>query len=121
MAREGDLPRWLAATHPKYQVPHRAEIALAVIVVALVLSVDLRGAIGFSSFGVLVYYAIANASAWTQDAAYRRFPRSVQVAGLTGCVALSMTLPLISVIIGIAVLAIGLVLRALRLARRSID
>jgi APA family basic amino acid/polyamine antiporter len=27
--------------------------------------VDVRGAIGFSSFAVLLYYAIANASAWT--------------------------------------------------------
>ena len=26
---------------------------------------DVRGAIGFSSFGVLAYYAVANASAWT--------------------------------------------------------
>ena len=34
MARQGDLPRWLAAVHPRYRVPHRAEIALAVIVSA---------------------------------------------------------------------------------------
>jgi APA family basic amino acid/polyamine antiporter len=33
----------------------------------LVLTTDLRAAIGFSSFGVLLYYAVANASAWTQD------------------------------------------------------
>ena len=26
MAREGDLPRWLAAVHPRFQVPHRAEL-----------------------------------------------------------------------------------------------
>lgn len=121
MAREGDLPRWMAVTHPQYRVPHRAEIALAVVVVVLVVSVDLRGAIGFSSFGVLVYYAIANASAWTQDTAHRRFPRFLQVAGLTGCVALSMTLPLTSVIVGFAVLSVGLALRASRLARRSTD
>ena len=36
-------------------------------VAILVLTTDLRGAIGFSSFGVLTYYAVANASAFTQD------------------------------------------------------
>ena len=54
MAREGDLPRGLAAVHPRFHVPHRAEVTLAGIVVLLVLTVDLRGAIGFSSFGVLL-------------------------------------------------------------------
>ena len=38
-------------------------------VVSAVLTTDLGGAIGFSSFGRLTYYAIANASAFTQDGA----------------------------------------------------
>jgi basic amino acid/polyamine antiporter, APA family len=62
MARNDDLPRSLAAVHPRYHVPHRAEVALATVVSLLVLTVDLRGAIGFSSFGVLLYYLIANLS-----------------------------------------------------------
>ncbi|WP_433161997.1 APC family permease [Kribbella sp. CA-247076] len=65
MARNQDLPTWLAAVHPRFQVPHHAELALAVVVGVLVLTTDLRGVIGFSSFGVLLYYAIANASAFT--------------------------------------------------------
>ena len=48
-----------------HRVPHRAELAIALVVSVLVLTTDLRGAIGFSSFGVLLYYAIANASAFT--------------------------------------------------------
>lgn len=47
MARHGDLPAWLAAVHPRYQVPHHAELALAAVVSVLVLAIDLRGAIGF--------------------------------------------------------------------------
>ena len=66
MARHRDLPSWLAAVHPRYHVPHHAELALAVTVSVLVLITDLRGVIGFSSFGVLIYYAIANAAAFTQ-------------------------------------------------------
>src|SRR6266542_2276832 len=60
MAREGDLPRWLSSVHPRYRVPDHAELAIAAAVTVLVLTTDLRGAIAFSSFGVLTYYAIAN-------------------------------------------------------------
>jgi APA family basic amino acid/polyamine antiporter len=108
MARHGDLPGWLAAVHPTYRVPHHAEIALAAAVSALVLAVDLRGAIGFSSFGVLIYYAIANASAWTQTGADRRWPRWLNALGVVGCLVLVATLPIQSVLAGIAMFAIGL-------------
>ncbi len=113
MARTGDLPRWLASVHPRFQVPDHAELAVAAVVAALVLTTDLRGAIGFSSFGVLTYYAIANASAWTQDAAHRRWPRALNVAGLVGCIALVVTLPIPAVLAGLIVLAAGVVGRAL--------
>ncbi|PZR52983.1 amino acid permease [Xylanimonas oleitrophica] len=111
MAREGDLPRWLAAVHPRFRVPHRAEVALAAVVVLLVLTVDLRGAIGFSSFGVLVYYLVANLAAWTQTGGDRRFPRWAQALGAAGCVVLCATLPAGSVLAGLAVLAVGVLVR----------
>jgi APA family basic amino acid/polyamine antiporter len=108
MARHHDLPGWLAAVHPRYHVPHHAEIALAVAVSALVATVDLRGVIGFSSFGVLVYYAIANASAFTQPAADRRWPRRLNLLGATGCLTLIATLPWRSVLAGTAMFVAGL-------------
>ncbi len=107
MARNGDLPRRLAVVEERRQVPARAELAVAAVVALLVVSTDLRGAIGFSSFGVLLYYAVANASAFTQDAAYRRWPRALNVAGLLGCMTLVATLPVASIAAGTAVLAIG--------------
>lgn len=113
MARERDLPGWLSAVHPRFQVPHRAEIALAVVVSVLVTTIDLRGAIGFSSFGVLVYYAIANASAATQPPERRRWPRTLNLLGLVGCLLLVATLPRSAVVIGCLVLAIGAAGRAL--------
>jgi basic amino acid/polyamine antiporter, APA family len=118
MARQSDLPRWLAAVHPRHHVPHRAEIALAVVVSVLVLTVDLRGAIGFSSFGVLLYYLVANLSAFTQPAEQRRFPRWLQVLGAAGCVLLVATLPWQAVVAGLAVFAVGAGYRAVRLATR---
>ena len=108
MARHRDLPAWLARIHPRHRVPHHAEIALAVVVSALVATVDLRGAIGFSSFGVLIYYAIANASAFTQPADQRRWPRWLNLLGATGCLILVATLPWQSVLAGVVMFAIGL-------------
>jgi APA family basic amino acid/polyamine antiporter len=113
MARHGDLPGWLAAVHPRYHVPHHAEIALAVVVCILAATVDLRGVIGFSSFGVLIYYAIANASAYTQPAVDRRWPRALNVCGVVGCLLLVATLPWQSVLIGLGVFAVGLAGRAI--------
>jgi APA family basic amino acid/polyamine antiporter len=108
MADEGDLPRRLSAVDPRYSVPRRAELAVGIAVVALVLLTDLRGAIGFSSFGVLTYYAIANAAAFTQRGEERRWPRALNVAGVIGCVALVATLPLASVGAGVAMFAVGI-------------
>jgi len=56
-----------------------------VIVSLLVLSVDLRGAIGFSSFRRAALLVIANASALTQVRENRRYPQAVQVLGCLGC------------------------------------
>jgi APA family basic amino acid/polyamine antiporter len=108
MARNRDLPAWLDSVHPRHRVPDHAELAVAAVVCVLVLATDLRGAIGFSSFGVLTYYAIANASAFTQDEAHRRWPRALNVAGLVACVVLVVTLPWPSVAAGVGVFAIGL-------------
>lgn len=108
MARNRDLPGWLAAVHPRFQVPHHAELVLAAVVAVLVLIADLRDMIGFSSFGVLVYYAIANASAFTQPAADRRWPRWLNAVGLAGCLLLAGTLPAGAVLAGLAVFAVGL-------------
>ncbi|MEV4015860.1 APC family permease [Nonomuraea angiospora] len=108
MARERDLPGALAVVDPARQVPRRAELAVGVAVIVLLLVADLRGAIGFSSFGVLVYYGIANACALTLDRAEGAPPRPVAGLGLGLCVLLAATLPPASVLAGLAVFAAGL-------------
>jgi APA family basic amino acid/polyamine antiporter len=115
MAREADLPRWLAAVDAHWQVPRRAEIVIALIVIAVVLIADLRGAIGFSSFGVLLYYLLANASAFRQGADVRRFPKVLQVLGALGCIVLVSTLPVLASIVGTVVVLVGIAYRAVRL------
>ncbi|QCB96868.1 APC family permease [Arthrobacter sp. PAMC25564] len=115
MAREADLPRWLAAVHPRFKVPHRAELALAGVICLIISVADLRGAIGFSSFGVLVYYLVANLAAYTQTGEHRRYPRALQLAGAVACMALVATLPVGSVIAGLVMFAAGILYRGVRL------
>ncbi|MFJ6635448.1 APC family permease [Streptomyces sp. NPDC091376] len=115
MARDGHLPRTLAAVHPRFQVPHHAELAVGLVVAVVAATVDVRGAIGFSSFGVLVYYAIANASAWTLSSRWR-VPAA---CGLAGCLVLAFALPLSSVLAGAAVLAVGAAAYAVRAGSRE--
>ena len=117
MAANHDLPGVLAAVHPRYRVPHRAELAVAGLVAVALLAVDLRGAIGFSSTLVLVYYAVANAAAWTLGQGGRRWPRWRAGAGLAGCLLLAASLPVTSVLAGAAVLGVGTILWAVRSAR----
>ena len=115
MAAQGDLPRQLAAVSARHATPWAAEVAVAVAVSAALLVTDLRGAIGFSSFGVLLYYAVANASALTLPGA--RSARPLALAGLAGCALLALSLPSSAVLGGLAVTGLGAGVFALRGAR----
>ncbi len=108
MARDGHLPHALSAVHPRFTVPHRAELAVGLVVAVIAATADIRGAIGFSSFAVLVYYAIANASAWTLGR------RAVPGVGMVGCLVLAVSLPVTSVIAGAAVLGVGAAVYGIR-------
>jgi APA family basic amino acid/polyamine antiporter len=107
MADERDLPHWLASVHPTRHVPHHAELAATTAVVVVLAFADVRGAIGFSSFAVLGYYAIANAASFTLAREERRWPRWLSVVGIVGCVVLGFALPAASIVGGLALLASG--------------
>jgi APA family basic amino acid/polyamine antiporter len=119
MARERDLPGVLDRVHPRWHVPHRAELAVAAFVVLLVALIDLRGAIGFSSFGVLLYYFVANVAAFRQRGDARRYPVALQLIGGVGCLVLAATLPWPAVVAGVIVVAVGVAYRAIRLRRAA--
>ncbi|OBF90654.1 transporter [Mycobacterium sp. 852002-51152_SCH6134967] len=108
MARDRHLPHTLSRVHPRFGSPHRAEVVVGVVVAAFAATVDVRTAIGFSSFTVLVYYAIANASAWTLGR------RTVPAVGLAGCVVLALLLPGTSVLAGACVVLAGALAYRLR-------
>ena len=92
-----------------------ADVAIAGLVCVLILLIDLRGAIGFSSFGVLLYYLIANVAAYTQSPDRRQFPRVLQIIGVGGCGILVLTLPLNAVIGGTLIFVVGMIYRVIRL------
>ena len=116
MAAEGDLPQLLDKVHPTYKVPHYAEVAVAGVVIVLVALTDLRNVLGFSSFCVLFYYAVTNASAWTLSPSQRRWPRGLSGLGFVGCIVLAITLPGASVLTGLSVLAAGTLIWRIRQA-----
>ena len=118
MARQRDLPSWLGGVHERFRTPHHAEIAVAAVVAVLVLGTDLDHVIGFSSFGILVYYGIANLAAFTQPAEQRRWPQWLQIVGGIACVVLMVNLPPASVAAGVAMFAVGIGGRAAVLVSR---
>jgi len=114
MSANRDLPAFFSAVHPRYRVPHRAEVAVGAIVASVAAVADIRSVIGFSSFAVLTYYAIANAAAWTLEPQQRRWPRLLAAFGLVGSLTLAVTLPAISVIAGAALLCSGALVYVVR-------
>jgi APA family basic amino acid/polyamine antiporter len=110
MARRRDLPGALEAVHPRRRVPHRAQLLVALAVAVPVALGDIRGAIGFSSCTVLVYYAVTNAAALTLGREPGRWTpvQALGLLGLVGCVVLALSLPWRSVLAGFAVLAAGI-------------
>ena len=112
MARDRHFPEQLAAVHPRFAVPHRAELAVGAVVAAIAAVADVRAAIGFSSFAVLLYYSVTNASAWTLEESPVR--RAVPAVGFAGCLLLAVFLPVSSVLAGVAVVAVGAGIYAVR-------
>jgi APA family basic amino acid/polyamine antiporter len=124
MARRHELPRWFATIDDRRSLPLRCEAIVVVVVIVLTATTDLRGAIGFSGVTVLTYYAITNVACLTLPRDRRRWPRSISVLGLVGCITIAVMLPLATLLAGVGVLASGVVIRhaqpaVIRLRRRS--
>lgn len=102
MARDRNLPHLLSRIHSKYEVPYVAELFVGIFVVILLTLTDLNNTIAFSSFAVLVYYAIANASAWTLSRRARN--RLVPLLGLIGCGGIAVSLSKAVIMSGLGLL-----------------
>jgi APA family basic amino acid/polyamine antiporter len=113
MAAQRDLPNALATVDQRRSVPWRAELLVGAVVLLVVTFGGLVGALSFSAFTILVYYAVANSAALTLTGGQRPEPRVLAVVGLVGCLALAVSLPWPIVVSGLALLAGLLLLRRL--------
>lgn len=109
MSEGGHFPRALSRVWPRTSAPVVADATMGAIAVALVLTVDAVWLVGASSGAVLLYYAIAHASALAQPRSERVVWRGVPWLGALGCVVVAATLPLPSVATTLAVALAGLV------------
>src|SRR5207245_7620307 len=107
MARRRELPTFLDAVHGRHRTPYRAELIVGMIVCVVVLFADLRDAIGFSSFAVLMYYALANASALTLPKSELRWPRPLAVLGFVSCVLLAVSFQITAIVGDVDLLFVG--------------
>ncbi|MFC0681051.1 APC family permease [Lysobacter korlensis] len=119
MARNRDLPGALARISTRTRAPVLAEAVTAFLAIVGVLLLPPETLVGLSNCAVLAYYGVAHAAAYRQPANERWLPRAVQIAGLVGCAALALSLPLGAVVTTLAVLGSGLVIRFLTLRVRG--
>jgi hypothetical protein len=68
---------------------------------------------------VLIYYAVANASAFTLGLEEGRPHRAIPSIGLVGCVVLAFAMPPSSVLAGLTVLGIGIAAYVIRRVRQE--
>ncbi len=108
MGREHDLPAGLAKLGAEKN-PWRSVVFVGVITLVVAAFAPLELSVAVSSFGILLYYAITNVSALKLPRAQRTFPRALALAGLAGCLGLAFALTPEYIIVGLAILAVGVV------------
>jgi APA family basic amino acid/polyamine antiporter len=118
MARRGDLPPALAHVDERHASPRRAVGATGLAVTVILLLGSIRTTWSFSAFTVLLYYAITNLAALHLPAEQRRYPRWVSVLGLLACLGLAFWVDPEIWLVGLGLVAIGLVWRGAGPPRR---
>jgi APA family basic amino acid/polyamine antiporter len=110
MAEDGELPKSLVRRN-SYGVPWLAESIIALIGMLLVLTNSVEFVVSLSSFCVLIYYAIANWAAYRQPRTDANRPKWLNVLGLIACLALALSVPVSSILVGSSGMAALFVLR----------
>ncbi|TVR79118.1 MAG: amino acid permease [Saprospirales bacterium] len=108
MARRGDLPFALSGISPSSGSPNPAIWTVAIVIGLLIVSGNMVFTWTFSAFTVLIYYAITNLAALFIPHESRLYPKWVALAGLFGCVFLTLWIDPRIWIYGGAVLMAGL-------------
>jgi APA family basic amino acid/polyamine antiporter len=111
MAEDKELPAVFAKRN-RFGAPWLAEVIIAIGAITLIeTSQYTQWVIAFSSFSVLLYYAIGHISAFMQPREERRQPRIVAVLGLLLCLLLLSNVPGPAVSVSTVILVIAVLIR----------
>jgi APA family basic amino acid/polyamine antiporter len=117
MGRAGDLPKRLSYLGPGNN-PWPSVLFVGLIATVVSSFFPFESAVAVSSFGTLFYYSITNLSALRLKPNQRFYPRGLAIAGLIGCIGLSIALPPQD--IGVAIALAGIALRLIRVPQMII-
>lgn len=120
MGRDGEMPAGLGRVS-KRGIPTNAEITMGVVIIALVLIGDIALAWSFSAFTVLGYYSFTNLCALRMPPELRRYPRIFSWLGLIGCVSLAWFVETRVWLIGLGIIALGLLWKVVFGKLRSVS
>lgn len=112
MASDREIPKILSKRN-RFGSPWIAEVAIASGAIILLQFGSIAWVIGFSSFSVLIYYAIGHLSSIRQPRSERFMPRAFNWIGIVLCLLLIFSVPGPAVPVSIAVLAAAVVTRRL--------
>jgi basic amino acid/polyamine antiporter, APA family len=113
MGRRLDMPRILARLNPAGTTPYVAVVVVEITIALFVLAGDVKITWSFSAFTVLIYYAITNLAALRLSPAERLYPQWLAWVGLTACLFLAFWVEKQIWLVGLALIAVGLIWRAI--------
>ena len=110
MGRQGDAPALLGQVSAKRE-PLIATLCVGGVIALIALFGGLFMVWSFSAFTVLIYYSITNLAALQLSREERLYPPIIPVLGLIGCLGLSVWVTSDAILVGVAMLGGGLILR----------
>ncbi len=108
MGRRGDMPGVTARLDISGTTPVVAVLMVGILIAGLTLIGSIWTTWSFSTFAVLIYYAITNAPALALPAHLRLFPRWIPVAGLIACLFLAFWVEWQICLTGLLLILVGL-------------
>ena len=107
MGRRGDMPQALARLNRGQTTPSIAVVVVGLAIAGLVLVGDVETTWSFSTFSILVYYAITNFCALRLPTAQRLYPRWIAIVGLVACLGLAFFVERTIWLSGLGLLLLG--------------
>ena len=119
MGRRRDMPGIVARLDRSHHTPFVAVIVVGIVIAGLAASIgSVKTTWSFSAFTVLVYYAITNLSALRLKRPERLYPVIFAWCGLAGCLFLAFWVEWRIWLVGLGLIAIGLVWHRIANVRR---